>query len=81
MGAARTRPVAHAIEVHSKEENLEPLTLMVRSVSLLYLQFNSTTLHISRCYLASVLPILVLDKKHHDSMNTSRMKQSDFEVS
>jgi len=38
IGAARTRPAPHAIDVHSKEEKVEPLTDMVRSVSVLYLQ-------------------------------------------
>lgn len=45
IGAAKARPVAQAIDVHSKEEKFDPPpVLMVWFVSLLYLQIHHIAL-------------------------------------
>jgi len=37
IGMAKVKPEAHAIDVHSIEENFEPFTVIVRFVRVLYL--------------------------------------------
>lgn len=45
VGMAKTRPPAHAIDVHSNEEKCEPLIVIVRFVRVLYLQSNIQCLY------------------------------------